>query len=90
MLSNDDGNRQHWVLDKKVPIALILTLVVQTMTIVWWAATANARLDQLERATALFGPHVERIIRVEEKVGVVQQGITEIKTLLRDQVVRPR
>ena len=82
-MSDED---KQWHLDKKVPIALIMTLAVQTVTIVWWAATASARLDQLERATAIFAPHIERVIRVEEKVGVVQQGIAEIKTILREPV----
>lgn len=76
-----DTDRQ-WHLDKKVPIALIATLGVQTMAIVWWAAGAAARLDQLERQVRDAAPQAERVIRLEEKISVVQQGIGEIKVLL--------
>lgn len=83
-MNNPDDDRQ-WHLDKKVPIALIATLIVQTMTIVWWAATASARLDQLERITTSFAPQAERIIRMDEKMGVLQQSLSEIKALIRQE-----
>jgi hypothetical protein len=34
-----------WHLDKKVPIAIITAIAVQTFGIVWWAATLSARVD---------------------------------------------
>lgn len=37
-----------WVLDKKVPIALILAILGQTAAGVWWAASISARMDQGE------------------------------------------
>lgn len=76
---NDD---MKWHLDKKVPIALMLTIFSQTILIAWWAATTSTRLDQLERKVELAQPQAERIIRLEEKLGVVQQGIQEIKALI--------
>lgn len=81
MSDQDDVDRQ-WHLDKKVPIALIGTLTIQTMAVVWWAAGAATRLDQLERQVREAAPQAERVIRLEEKIGVVQQGIAEIKSLL--------
>lgn len=38
-----------WHLDKKVPLALILSLIVQTAAMVWWAATLSARVDDHDR-----------------------------------------
>lgn len=37
-----------WVLDKKVPIALILAILGQTAAGVWWAASISARVEQGE------------------------------------------
>ena len=85
-----DEERQHWALDKRVPIALIVTLGVQTMVIVWWAATASFRLDQLEHKVEKAAPQAERIIRLEEKLGVVQQGITRIEALISRQLAPGR
>jgi hypothetical protein len=41
-LHNDS---QGWHLDKRVPIAIITAIAVQTFGIVWWAATLSARVD---------------------------------------------
>ena len=37
-----------WHLDKRVPIAILFALSTQTIGAVWWAATQNARVDDLE------------------------------------------
>ena len=37
-----------WHLDKRVPIAFIIALAIQTGAIVWWAATLSTRLDAVE------------------------------------------
>lgn len=47
---------EPWHFDKRVPIALIVTLVVQTAGMVWWAATLSSRVeDQTRRLVALEG-----------------------------------
>ncbi len=38
----------QWHLDKRVPIALIIALFAQSGTIIWWAATTDARVDNIE------------------------------------------
>ncbi len=40
--------KERWHLDRRVPIALILALFIQTVGVVWWAATTDARVGQLE------------------------------------------
>lgn len=35
-----------WHLDKRVPIALIATLAIQTGAVLWWAAKVDAKVDQ--------------------------------------------
>jgi len=83
MTEEEAQAEREWHLDKKVPIALIFTIVLQTVTVVWWAATTSQRLDQVERRQEASASQAERIIRLEEKIGVVQQGIGEIKTMIR-------
>ncbi|MBX9596137.1 MAG: hypothetical protein K2X46_17360 [Roseomonas sp.] len=39
-------DREPWHLDKRVPIALILAVAVQTAGMVWWAGQLSARVDQ--------------------------------------------
>lgn len=72
-----------WHLDKKVPIALILAIILQTGGMVWWAASAAERLNALERRADAAAPYAERLARVETKIETVQDGILEIKSILR-------
>ena len=46
----------QWHLDKKVPIAVIVTILLQTGAIIWWAAGASERLTALERQAAQQAP----------------------------------
>jgi hypothetical protein len=72
-----------WHLDKKVPIAMIMAIVFQTGGMVWWAASASERLNALERKAEVAAPQAERLARVETKLESVQDGILEIKSILR-------
>lgn len=72
-----------WHFDKRIPIALIFALGVQTATIVWWAATVSARIERLEEKAASAAPQSDRLTRVEVQLEVVKDGVTEIKRLLQ-------
>ena len=82
MAEGNDDNR--WVLDRHIPLALIVTIVVQTIVAVWGASNLWARVGELEREVATLTPQAERLIRLEEKLASVQATLTEIKALLRD------
>lgn len=78
-----DTSDSQWHMDKKVPIALILAIIMQTGGMVWWAASASERLNALERKAEAVAPQAERLARVETKLEAVQDGIAEIKSILR-------
>jgi len=78
-----DEDQKQWHLDRKVPIALIITIAVQTGGIIWWASDVNARVAQLERQAVAAGPQSERIIRLETQIEAIREGIAEIKVLIR-------
>ena len=40
--------REHWTIDKKVPLAFIFALVVQLLGFLWWASGASTRLTAAE------------------------------------------
>lgn len=81
--SMNDPENKHWHLDKKVPIALIFAMAVQTGTFVWWAASLSERVNYLERSSLAAAQQPERIVRLETKVETIAEGILEIKRLLR-------
>lgn len=43
-----DSPEEPWHFDKKVPIALIVTIVVQTVAVVWWASGIHHRVATVE------------------------------------------
>jgi len=93
-----DQSYASWHWDKKVPIALIVTLILlfsgQALTAAWWASKADSRIEILEKASAAAGPQSasqgERLTRVEEKLEGVKAGIIDIKALLTAQDLRER
>lgn len=89
----DNLMTSRWIIDRHIPIALLVGLAMQTIGAIWWAASTTARLDQLENQAKATAPMAERVIRLEEKIGTVQAGITEIKSLVQNLIgpmERPR
>ena len=54
-----------------VPIALIITIIMRTIGIVWWEASLSARVETLEHRFAELGAYQARIVRLEEKQNAV-------------------
>jgi hypothetical protein len=68
-----------WSLDRRIPAALIATLILQTLVGVWWLAQLGERVSTLERTEATRQAVVERLTRVEVKVDTALDGIADIK-----------
>ena len=43
---------EQWHLDKKVPIAIIVAICIQTGGLIWWAARLESRVGSLEMRDA--------------------------------------
>ena len=77
-----------WHLDKKVPIAIIVTLVMQSLIFIWvgatWKAGLDYRIEALERSEALRKPQDERLIRLEERVIGIATLLEKLDKRLQD------
>ena len=51
----------QWHLDKKVPIALIITIVLQIAGGVWMASKLDSRVANLERIDAVHERSIDRL-----------------------------
>lgn len=49
MTEQSGAEINYWHLDKRVPIALIVAIFIQTSGVIWWASSITARMDQVER-----------------------------------------
>lgn len=88
--TTSEGN---WHLDKKVPIAMIVTIMIQSGAVLWWASSINERVKVLESAntaaTATAPVQADRLTRVESKVESVQRDLAEIKADVKSLIRRP-
>lgn len=84
-MTKDDIERyeSNWHLDKKVPIAMIGTIILQTIGIVWFAASLFYRVEALERQQLASSPQGDRITRMEVKVENIERGVTRIENVLQ-------
>ena len=90
----------HWTLDKRVPIAIIIALLVQGAGIAWWAATMEGRISEAQKAiTRLDARDQEmresrdRLIRLEERMisatDELKRMNAKLEDLLNDRRQRP-
>lgn len=80
---SEEEDSKHWSVDKRVPLALIITMAIQTAGAVWWASNVSERVNNLEKRAEVAAPQGDRLTRVEVKIESIQEGITEIKRLIR-------
>ncbi|MEW6089454.1 MAG: hypothetical protein AB1647_00840 [Pseudomonadota bacterium] len=71
-----------WVLDRRVPLAVILTIAMQTGAALLWAGAAAERLTALEARTERIGELVERIARLEEQTKAANASLARIEERL--------
>jgi hypothetical protein len=71
-----------WVLDRRVPLAMILTIAMQTAAALLWAGAAAERLTALEARTERIGELVERIARLEEQTKAANASLARIEERL--------
>lgn len=80
---------QHWHIDRRVPVVLVLTLLVQFGGAVWWARGAEERIAALERrvsevsqdsrsASSSFSDLKDRVTRIEVVLNTVADTTIKI------------
>lgn len=75
-----------WSIDHRIPLALILTIVLQTAGIVWWTASLAARVDENGRRLAVVErTEAARIVderRLYERLATFDANVTAIRASL--------
>jgi hypothetical protein len=76
----------HWTLDKRIPLAVVLTIVVQTAGMVWWAATISSRVAALESSQPGERDRADKLIKLETQQEGMQKSLENISGKL-DRVI---
>ncbi len=53
--------KEHWAIERRIPIALLTALAIQTGVWIWQSAVVWARLEQLEKKVEAMAPQGERL-----------------------------
>jgi Tfp pilus assembly protein PilO len=75
--------RDSWHLDKRVPIAFIITILIQSGFGFWWAASTTEKVSILKERMDAISPQAERLARVEVSLEDIRMSLLEIKQALR-------
>lgn len=80
--ANDPPAASGWHLDRKVPLALIVTILVQTGLAIWAMSALAQRVTQVETALAASTDQPTRIVRVETQMEGVRGTLKEMNDKL--------
>lgn len=78
------ADRQPWHLDKRVPVALIVTIMIQTGAGVWWAATQDQRVKSLEEWRTDSKSVAADLSEIKAEIRSLNRSIDDVKERLRD------
>lgn len=77
-----EQGKESWHLDRKVPVAIIVTLVFQIVGFGWLFGQVEQRVTELERRandqTIIVRDLPEKIGRVEEQISAIRQTLERI------------
>lgn len=79
---SDQQDDKKWHLDRRVPLALIVTIGLQTGAGIWWVSSLSERVNTLERDGSRSVTHVERIVKLETTMEVIVRGVERIERAL--------
>ena len=85
-MSRPDKERResdHWTVDKRVPLALILILFSQTLGATWWAATMTSRVQTMEENAVMHKDLPNRILRTEILLSQLEKTLNRLNSTLQ-------
>lgn len=69
----------RWRIDRHIPVAVILAIIMQTTAMVWWASSLTARVEALERNTTDNRALPERVSRIEGYMSSINDTLSRIE-----------
>ncbi|HEV7285965.1 MAG TPA: hypothetical protein VGN75_14010 [Kaistia sp.] len=80
--ATDPPSQAGWHLDKKVPLALIVTILIQTGVAIWFMGALSQRVTNIETALSSATDQPIRIVRVETQMEGVRDTLKEMNDKL--------
>ena len=75
-------NQPYWSLERHIPIALIMAILLQTALALIWAGQMVQRVEYIEARAALIDRTSERIARLEENTLFMRASLERLEQKL--------
>ena len=67
-MTNKTNMLTRWQWDRKIPIGLVVAMILQTLTAIWWAAKLDTRVVMQEEWFQKNQQLAEKVFRLEERI----------------------
>ena len=78
MTIEQDGDQAHWMVEKKIPLALILTVLTNTFAGIWFASKMDSRIAALEYSFEKMDGVQIRQEMIKHQVGRIETKLDRI------------
>ena len=80
----DERRRQAWHLDRRVPIAILIVLLGQMLTGVWYASEMNSAVKKNTEDTATLTQTITEIQQRERESGKLVERVVRVETIMEN------
>ena len=79
-MADVNANRDTWQIDKKIPVALIFTLLLQTAGFAFWMGQLSVRIDQVESENLRYSTNSDRVTRLEVRIDNLAETVRNLSS----------
>lgn len=81
-MTNKTNILTRWQLERKIPLGIIIAIILQTLTAIWWAAKLDSRVVMQEDWFQKNQHLAEKVFRLEERLIAIHEEINELEARL--------
>lgn len=80
----EERRRQAWHMDRRVPIAILIVLLGQMLTGVWYASEMNSAVKKNTEDTATLTKTITEIQQREREGGKLVERVVRVETIMEN------
>ncbi len=78
-MTNKTNMLMKWEWDRKIPIGLVVAMILQTLTAIWWAAKLDSRVVMQEEWFQKNQQLAEKVFRLEERIISLHEELNDLE-----------
>jgi hypothetical protein len=78
-MTNKTNILNKWQWDRKIPIGLLVAMILQTLTAIWWAAKLDTRVVMQEEWFQKNQQLAEKVFRLEESIISLHEELNDLE-----------